>query len=340
MKTLASLSQLESKLSEAEQKRLISDDEFRRSLSTWCLSPELFGEAPKDPLSSEFTDYQLRIYEWLANKEYDARNEETVFDFDHELRWPYPYSTKSAQTVGIHLIGYGWLIKAMDLPAGSRILEIGSGYGALTIHLASMGYHVTCLDVSSSLLNFTKARTAHLPQQVETICGDMATAEIEGTFDAVIFNASLHHSPEHRAVLRRLDAVLTSNGMVAFAAEPVVPDHSECVPYPWGVRLDGLSVWSITKWGWLELGFQESYFVHLLQDIGWKLRRHSLGLSGQTDVWIANRAKREDSFAAGGIVSDEYSVDLETEVIRLRKLVEGYERGRFIRFARWLKGRF
>jgi len=340
MKALTSFSQLESKLNEAEQKRSISDDEFRQSLSAWYLSPEVFDETPKDPLSSEYKDYQLRIYECLALKEYDAANEETVFDFDRELRCPYPYSTESAQTVGMHLIGYGWLIKAMDLPARSRILEIGSGYGALTVHLASMGYHVTCLDISSSLLNFTKARTAHLPQQVETICGDMATAEIEGTFDAVIFNASLHHSPEHRAVLRRVNTMLTSNGIVAFAAEPVVPDHSEIVPYPWGVRLDGLSVWSITKWGWLELGFQESYFVHLLQDTGWKLTRHILGLTGQTDVWTASKARREDTFATGESTSYEYSVDLETEVIRLRKLVEGYEKGRFIRFSKWLKGRF
>jgi len=187
----------------------------------------------------------------------------------------------------------------MDLPARSRILEIGSGYGALTIHLGGTGYHVTCLDIRSSLLDFTKARTAHLRQQVETICGHMATAEIEVTFDVVIFNASLHHSLEHRAVLQRLDTILAPQDIVTLAAEPVVPDDSECVCFPWGVRLDGLSIWSISRWRWLELGFQESYFVHLLQDIGWKLKPHDLGLTGQTDVWTASRARREDPFAAG-----------------------------------------
>ena len=178
MKALTSFSQLESKLDEAEQKRSISDDEFRQSLSTWYLSPEVFDETPKDSLSSEFKDYQLRIYQCLADKEYSATNEETAFDFDRELQCPYPYGTESAQTVGMHLMGCGWLIRAMDLPARSRILEIGSGYGALTVHLAGMGYHVTCLDISSSLLTFTKARTAHLPQQVDTICGDMATVKM------------------------------------------------------------------------------------------------------------------------------------------------------------------
>ena len=166
----------------------------------------------------------------------------------------------------------------------------------------------------------------------------MATAEIGDIFDAVIFNASLHHSLEHRAVIQRLDAILAPNGIVAFIAEPVVADHSEHVPYPWGIRLDGLSIWSICKCGWLELGFQESYFIHLFEDTGWKLTRHNLGLSGHTDVWIAARDGLKDSSLVVKSAFHEYDIDLEAEVIRLRKLVEGYEQGRFIRFTKWLKG--
>jgi hypothetical protein len=36
------------------------------------------------------------------------------------------------------------------------------------------------------------------------------------------------------------------------AAEPITDDFGE----PWGLRLDGMSAWSIRKHGWLELGFQ------------------------------------------------------------------------------------
>jgi protein-L-isoaspartate O-methyltransferase len=339
MKALTSFEQLTAKLNEAEEKQAISDDAFREAVSSWYLSPAIFGEIPNDPFSPEFKAFQLKIYERLTDKVYDVANEETVFNFDHEILWPYPYGTKSAQTVGTHLMGYGWLIKAMNLPAESRILEIGSGYGSLTVHLASMGYRVTCLDISSSLLTFTKARTDHLPQQIKTICGDMATVEIGESFDAIILNASLHHSLEHRAVIERLEPLLAANGIVAFTAEPVVGDDSVYVPYPWGIRLGGLSIWSICKWGWLELGFQESYFIRILHDAGWKLTRYNLGISGHTDVWIAARARVKDSSSAVKSTSQAYDIDPEIEIIRLRKLVEGYEQGRFIRTMNWLKGR-
>jgi 2-polyprenyl-3-methyl-5-hydroxy-6-metoxy-1,4-benzoquinol methylase len=337
VEVITGFDQLHSRLDEAQQAAAISDDAFRKSLSSWYLSPAMIGEVPKDPFSHEYKTVQIEFYKRLANEDYDVAHELTDFDFDHNFRWPYPYGTKSAQTVGIHLIGYGWLIRKMNLPPESRILEIGSGFGPLTVHLASMGYRVTCLDISASLLDFVKARTAHLPQQVETICGDMATVELGGPYDAVIFNASLHHSFEHRVVVHRLVSILDPDGIVAFTAEPVVPDNSSLVPYPWGIRLDGLGIWAICKEGWLELGFQESYFVQVLKDAGWELKRAALGITGQTDVWIGSRAGPSDSVFVEDSASRTYAVDLETEVIRLNRLVEGYERGRFIRLMKWLK---
>lgn len=334
MEAVTNFDQLTSKLNEAEEMQSVSDDAVRKSLSAWYLSPHVFGKAPEDPLSPEFRAFQLEIYERLTNDAYEVTNEETVFDFDHELLWPYPYGTRSAQTVGTHLLGYGWLIKVLDLPAGSRILEIGSGYGTLTVHLARMGYEVTCLDISAQLLNFIKARTVDFPQQVSTICGDMATVEIDDTFDAVIFNASLHHSLQHKAVIQRLDALLNPDGIAAFVAEPVVGVDSLVVPYPWGIRLDGLSVYSISKHGWLELGFQEPYFVKMLEDANWKLTRQHLGTTGHADIWIASKTGRHSAFSTVKFSSTE---QLNAEITRLRGQVEGYENGRFMRLMKWLK---
>lgn len=336
MEVVTDFDRLESKLDAAEKAAAVSDNAFRQSLASWYLSPALVGQIPADPFSHEYETFQRELYKRLANKEYDIVNEATDFDFDHSFLWPYPYSTKSAQTVGIHLMGYGWLIRKMNLPPESRILEIGSGFGPLTVHLASMGYRVTCLDISEPLLDFVKARTAHLPQPVKTICGDMATAELGGPYDAVIFNASLHHSFEHREIVQRLDSILIADGIVAFTAEPVVADNSRLLPYPWGIRLDGLGIWAVCKEGWLELGFQESYFIQVLNEAGWKLKRADLGISGQTDVWIGSREGESASLSVENSTSRAYDVDLETEVIRLRSLVEGYERGKFIRFMKWL----
>ena len=124
-----------------------------------------------------------------------------------------------------------------------------------------------------------------------------------------------------------------------FKAEPIVAANSEVVPYPWGVRLDGLSVWSICQWGWLELGFQEPYFLALMKGEGWQLTRYNLGLSGQTDVWIAAKQARTAVSASSGqtVANGSYAVDPETELIQLRQLVAAYENGRFMRLMKWFK---
>jgi SAM-dependent methyltransferase len=338
MKAVLSFEELSTKIKEAEEAQSISDDAFRKSLTGWYFSPPLIDDCPADPFSAAYKAFQLDFYERLTNQGYAVTNEETDFNFEQEIKWPYPYGTRSADTVGTHLLGYGWLIKKMALPPESRILEIGSGYGALTYHLARMGYQVSCLDISQSLLNFVQARTASAPQEIEIICGDMATVDIPGTYDAVIFNASLHHSLEHRAVVQRLASILAPAGIIAFTSEPVVPQDSILVPYPWGIRLGGLGIWSIIQWGWMELGFQEPYFLRLLQAAGYHATRYNLGISGQTDVWIASRSERRETSTGSGS-SLMYDVDLETEVIRLRRLVEGYENGRVMRLMNWLKKR-
>jgi hypothetical protein len=134
-----------------------------------------------------------------------------------------------------------------------------------------------------------------------------------------------------------MDSILVPDGILAFTAEPVVADQSQHVPYPWGIRLGGLAIWAICREGWLELGFQESYFIQLLKEAGWTLKRANLGISGETDVWIGRRSGQKDSTMVASSASRDYDVDLESEVIRLNNLIEGYERGRFIRFMKWLK---
>jgi len=88
----------------------------------------------------------------------------------------------------------------------------------------------------------------------------------------------------------------------------------------------------------LERASTQSYFIRRLNDAGWKLTRYNLGISGHTDAWIAAKAGLKDSSSAVKSTSHAYDVDPEIEVIRLRKLVEGYEQGRFIRTMNWLKG--
>jgi hypothetical protein len=102
-----------------------------------------------------------------------------------------------------------------------------------------------------------------------------------------VFYESFHPCADHLAVLERPHRVVRPDGVVLFAAEPV-----QRLGYPWGPRLDGLSVWSSRTYGWLELGFDLQYFDEALARTGWKGRRASLGeRPSETDVIVATATK-------------------------------------------------
>jgi SAM-dependent methyltransferase len=104
-------------------------------------------------------------------------------------------------------------------------------------------------------------------------------------FDAAVFYESFHHCADHLALLERLHGIVRPDGVVVFAAEPV-----QRLGYPWGPRLDGLSVWSSRTYGWLELGFDTRYFDSALARTGWVGRRVGLGARpSETDVIVATK---------------------------------------------------
>jgi len=299
------LAALDEALDHAAALRTKSDDAFRGALAAVLFRPrEMLGRLPKDPCSEEYRSAQLRLYEQLTQRPYDVAQEETKFDRAHMLRWPFPYATRSPTTVGNYLMTYGQIIKEMNLPSGAHILEMGSGYGPLTYHLASMGYRVTCTDISENLLEYVRARCADLPGSVNTIQCDMNNFSVTGVYDAVVFFESFHHVLNHADLMQRIGGCLDENGILVFAGEPIVPSYSDIVPYPWGLRMDGMSLWAIRREGWLELGFRTEYFNELLRRTGWKQKRvTSLSLPG-ADMWICHRPRKAkvDSAGAGDLV--------------------------------------
>jgi hypothetical protein len=58
---------------------------------------------------------------------------------------------------------------------------------------------------------------------------------------------------------------------------------------PWGLRLDGCSLWAIRKNGWMELGFRDDYFRDALARTGWLGRKHACADPSWLTVWEAGR---------------------------------------------------
>ncbi|MGW0709284.1 L-histidine N(alpha)-methyltransferase [Streptomyces sp. NPDC002643] len=97
-------------------------------------------------------------------------------------------------------------------PAGAKVLEVGCGVGAQTVHLiaSSPEAHFTAVDISATSLALARARvTAHAPDaQVTWLQADLFELPFaEAEFDHLFICFVLEHLPDpHRALttLRRL----------------------------------------------------------------------------------------------------------------------------------------
>jgi SAM-dependent methyltransferase len=101
-------------------------------------------------------------------------------------------------------------------------------------------------------------------------------------FDSIIFFGCFHHCSDHLRLLKSMHSALNCDGHVYFGQEPFQPDF----PLPWGLRMDGESLWAIRRNGWLELGFRTDYFRRALRRTGWMSQTHASDF-GVTiwDVW-------------------------------------------------------
>jgi 2-polyprenyl-3-methyl-5-hydroxy-6-metoxy-1,4-benzoquinol methylase len=268
-------------LDEAAQ---VSDDELRRGFQTFVMDLEL--NLPRDPYSPEYRDRVFELYHFLRGATYDTSAESTPFDLDAAVVAPFPYSTGSAQTVGNQLLAIGHIIKTMDLPTGSRVLELGAGWGNTTLALAQMGHQVTAIDIDPSFCKLIGERASRVGIEVDVRQGDFSSVQtLDSTFDAVLFFESFHHSSDHLGLLKLLDEVIAPDGVIVFAAEPI----SDSLPAPWCLRLDGESVWAIRKNGWFELGFQERYFRETLKRLGWTVSHSVCTDTPWGSIFLARR---------------------------------------------------
>jgi 2-polyprenyl-3-methyl-5-hydroxy-6-metoxy-1,4-benzoquinol methylase len=240
------------------------DDHLRQLFATYSASFDF--DVPTDPFSKKYEEKQFALYEKLAGKGYSTSNEESKFNVEECAINPFPYCHNSSALVGDQLMAIGFIIKILSLPKGSRILEFGPGWGNTTLALAKMGYKVTAVDIERNFVNLIEKRALMEKIELELVCDDFSFIKtVKDKYDAILFFECFHHSADHLGLIQCFDKALKPGGVVCFAAEPITQDF----PIPWGLRMDGQSLWAIRKNGWLELGFNTSYFHEALARSGW-----------------------------------------------------------------------
>jgi SAM-dependent methyltransferase len=285
MQILTTLEELDAKLAECAAAGRISDDELRRVFASFRM--DISRSVPPDPFSPEYRNYMMALYQRIAGRPYDVRNEAAPFDTAEADRRPFPYYTGSSKTAGFFLMGTAFLLHSLDLPKGARVVEFGPGWGNTTIWMAMLGYDVTAVDIEPHFCELLERRARRHDVSLTVINDDFMWSEkVTEPFDAAIFFECFHHCSDHNRLLRALDRAVKPGGKVYFAAEPIVPDF----PIPWGLRMDGESLWAIRNNGWMELGFNESYFREALDRSGWSARKHVYNDLAWACVWEAQRA--------------------------------------------------
>lgn len=121
----------------------------------------------------------------------------------------------------------------LETSPGEKVLEIGSGTGEISLHLAKAGRIVTALDISAESLEFIRRCAAELEVEIGTVQAD-ATQPLpfmDDEFDCVWSSGLLEHftADERRSMLREQRRI-TRNKVIA-----MVP-NAACVAYRAGKK--------------------------------------------------------------------------------------------------------
>ena len=106
----------------------------------------------------------------------------------------------------------------LTLAVGSgkqRILDVGTGTGAMAMVLAEMGHDVTGIDLSEGMLNRAKQKAKQTSLPVEFKIGDAEILSfLDNTFDVVINRHLLWTLPHPEKAIKEWNRVLKSGGQV------------------------------------------------------------------------------------------------------------------------------
>ena len=251
--------ELDAELDRATALMATAPDEAHALLQSFVLA--LPSSPPANPFSEPYREWTWALYRRISGRDsYDTSHEASPFDLELARERPFPYQSGSLAMVGRDLAARG---PPAPLPGRARRR---TPRGRVRSGLGQRDRATWWRPASTSPRSrWTRTSAAWSPSAVtvrEDLSverADMLTFFAGERFDAAVFYESFHHCADHLAMLRHLHGIVRPEGAVFFAAEPV-----QRLEYPWGPRLDGLSVWSSRTHGWLELGFDERYFFEAL----------------------------------------------------------------------------
>jgi ubiquinone/menaquinone biosynthesis C-methylase UbiE len=108
-----------------------------------------------------------------------------------------------------------WMAKALDYAgaAGLDVLDVGCGQGIDLAQLAMVGARAVGIDLTPRHVELAREHLAALGLEARVDQGDAESLPFQdGSFDRVISNGVLHHTPEIDVALREIVRVLRPGG--------------------------------------------------------------------------------------------------------------------------------
>lgn len=107
-----------------------------------------------------------------------------------------------------------------DLPGGpdTRLLDAGCGIGVFTRFYASRGFSVTAFDLTDTALKITKKSL-----ELNNLKADIYQGSVEAlpfddnSFDYIVSNGVIHHTPDDKRAMREFYRVLKPGGKASIA---------------------------------------------------------------------------------------------------------------------------
>ena len=248
----------------ANRGKLISDIYFLPDLSRLELL---------DPFSSEYRNEIGAIFSSVRGDTYHVGFESNTMDSD--ILEPGPYNSRHPHLIGDHIGGIATIVKNIEILPPARIMDIGAGWGNTSLLLARCGFDVDAIDINDRFIEVMAhwADRVHVSERMTPIKLEFDQIKsLDHEYDGVLFFESFHHCLNHFELLVVLFEKLKHNGLIVFAGEPIY----DWWKLPWALRHEeGLATYCIRRFGWLELGFSENYFIELLERAGFYAERRT-----------------------------------------------------------------
>jgi SAM-dependent methyltransferase len=202
-----------------------------------------------------------------------------------------PWNFQETAFVAEFLESWAQILRALALPAnsGASVLEYGPGNGQMLLMLARMGLNAHGVDIDQASLDLVRRQAEIMDLPLKTERAEFGEGFAGECFDRIIFFEAFHHAFEFEKLLSRLHERLKPGGRLILCGEPVMHSISPGVPYPWGPRLDAMSVFCMRRYGWMELGFSHDFLMKAFARTGWYAEFDRPRRSARALTYIAQR---------------------------------------------------